>query len=393
MKGDFGFERMPNLPSRAPFDPAMVRLLAALSESLRKRPEATAFPDVMAFAFFIRAAQLKRFEERYADLRDAALGRGLTFHIAPANVPIMFAYSMVTGLLSGNACIVRVSEKDFPQVRIVCECLQALLRQPEHRALADYSAIVRYGHDLRLNSLFSSLCDVRIIWGGDRAISEIRRAPLPPKSYELLFPDRYSALVVRAEAYLAAPDKARIADGFYNDTYLFDQNACSSPRLVYWVGDADTVAAAQSVFWQEVYQAVERKGYHNEPVSTVGKYVTLCRAAINTGAARRVATPDNRIVRIALTTLDLDLPDYDCVGGLFFEFVHPDLARLAAIAGRKLQTLAYLGFDSVELRRSLIQQGVNGVDRIVPVGEAGNFSLLWDGYDVIRQMSRVIAAS
>jgi hypothetical protein len=390
LKGGLGFEQMPSLPMRAPFDPAVIRLLAAFSDALRKQPEAVAFPDIMAFSFFIRPAQLKRFEESYADLRESSLGRGVTFHIAPSNVPIMFAYTLVIGLLSGNACIVRVSEKEFAQVRIVCEVLRAILEQPEHQRLADYIAVVRYGHDLRLNSFFSSLCDVRIIWGGDRAISEIRRAPLPPKSYEMLFPDRYSALIIRADFYLAASDKVRVADGFYNDTYLFDQGACSSPRLLYWVGDVETVRAAQEQFWDQVQESLERRNYRNEPVTTVSKYVTLCRAAIDTGSVEHVAMPDNRIVRIDLSTLDLELPEYDCIGGVFFEFIHSDLELVGKFISRKLQTLAYLGFDNAELRSLLLRQGVGGVDRIVPVGEAGSFSLIWDGYDVIRHMSRLI---
>jgi hypothetical protein len=29
-----------------------------------------------------------------------------------------------------------------------------------------------------------------------------------------------------------------------------------------------------------------------------------------------------------------------------------------------------------------------GIDRIVPMGKAMDFALIWDGYDLIRQMSR-----
>jgi len=392
LKGNLAFDDMPGLPARAPFDPDVVSLLSALAEALRQRPEATAYPDIMAFAFFIRQAQLKRFEEAYVEHRRGALGRGVTFHIAPSNVAMNFAYSLAAGLLSGNACIVRVSEKEFPQVPIVCEVLRALLNDPAHRALADYIAIVRYGHDLSLNSYFSALCDVRVIWGGDRTVSEIRQAPLPPKSYEMVFSDRYSALVIHAEKYLANNDKARVANGFYNDTYLFDQKACSSPQLVYWVGEADTVRAAQAQFWTEAHHAVERKKYQNEPVITVGKHLTVCRAAINTNAVKRVPTSDNRIVRIALNTLDVDFSDYDCAGGVFFEFVGTGVEPLARVMNRKFQTLTYLGFEPAELRRTFARQGVSGLDRIVPVGDAGSFSLVWDGYDVIRHMSRIIAA-
>ena len=31
-----------------------------------------------------------------------------------------------------------------------------------------------------------------------------------------------------------------------------------------------------------------------------------------------------------------------------------------------------------------------GIDRIVPMGKSMDFSLIWDGYDLIRQMSRRI---
>lgn len=389
LKGNIAFEEMPSLPARAPFDPDVMRFLSALSETLRKLPEATAYPDIMAFSFFIRKGQLEKLQEAYADLQ-GALGRGVTFHVPPSNVPINFAYSLVAGLLSGNACIVRVSEKEFPQVSVVCEALRGLLKKPEHKELADHIAIIQYGHELRLNAFFSGLCDVRVIWGGDQTVSEIRQAPLPPKSYEMVFSDRYSAVVIKAEGYLAAADKARVASLFYNDTYQFDQLACSSPRLIYWVGKTEKVREAQNQFWSELLRVVEKKNYQNDAVVAVGKHVTVCMAAIDTGAAKRLATPDNRIVRIALQNLDLDLPKYDCAGGVFFEYVASDTEALSKVLTRKFQTLTYLGYDPEELRGAFIRRGVGGVDRIVPVGDAGNFSFLWDGYDVIRHMSRVI---
>jgi len=42
------------------------------------------------------------------------------------------------------------------------------------------------------------------------------------------------------------------------------------------------------------------------------------------------------------------------------------------------------------LRSCVIQKGIQGVDRIVPVGSALAMNLFWDGYDVIRLLSRVI---
>ena len=40
-----------------------------------------------------------------------------------------FAYSLVAGLLNGNANVVRVPSKDFPQVTILTDAFNAVLRE------------------------------------------------------------------------------------------------------------------------------------------------------------------------------------------------------------------------------------------------------------------------
>ena len=37
-------------------------------------------------------------------------------------------------------------------------------------------------------------------------------------------------------SYLTIEDKCRVAEDFYDDTFLTDQNACTSPRIVVWIG-------------------------------------------------------------------------------------------------------------------------------------------------------------
>ena len=47
------------------------------------------------------------------------MGKGVVFHIAPSNVPVNYAYSLVTGLVCGNINIVRLPSKKFPQTDII----------------------------------------------------------------------------------------------------------------------------------------------------------------------------------------------------------------------------------------------------------------------------------
>ena len=390
LAGSDAFSAMPQVQPRRPFDPLVLAFLDALSRVLMTSAPARGFPDVITFAFFCRQANLRKWAHQQAARAAVSVGRGVTFHVAPSNVPINFAFSLVAGLLAGNACIVRVSSKPFAQTDLVCAALRELLAVPEFAPLAAGLAVVGYGHDAQTNQFFSSLCDVRLIWGGDATIREIRQAELPARATEITFADRYSLCVINVDGYLALADPAKVAQDFYNDTYLFDQNACSSPRLIYWVGAPAQVAQAKEAFWANLHALLKARAYRVEALTSVNKYAVACRAALQGDAEAVEAMPDNLITRIRLTALSGNLDQLSCAGGSFLEYEAESVQGLAQVVTRKFQTLTYLGFDAAGLREHLLAQGAVGIDRIVPCGRASEFGLVWDGYDLIASMSRIV---
>ena len=56
----------------------------------------------------------------------------------------------------------------------------------------------------------------------------------------------------------------------------------------------------------------------------------------------------------------------------------------------KYQTLTYLGFQKEELEDFVIKNRLSGIDRIVPVGQALDIDIIWDGYDLAKSLSRII---
>lgn len=370
-----------------PFAPEVCAFLGSLSAMLMQHPQCRAYPDILTFGFFCRQANLRQMQNRYAGQTDDRLGRGISFHIAPSNVPINFAYSMAAALLAGNACIVRASSKPFPQTEIVCGCIRELLAQPEHAALAGFVTVVRYPHSREVTDALSALCDLRIIWGGDRTVAEVRQSPIPPRASEITFADRYSAAVFDAKAVLDA--KPALADDFFNDTYLYDQNACSAPRLIYWLGDEDICERAAVHFWGMVHDVVREK-YRMEPVLSVDKLTAACRLAIS-HETTVIPTPDQLTSRLRVYSLSADLEQYRCAGGSFIEYYDTSPDALASLVTDRMQTLSYYGELADTLRNFVVQHRLTGVDRIVPVGKTADFDLLWDGYDLILQMSRRIA--
>ena len=371
------------------FAPRTLDFLADVSALLLRSPEARAYPDIVTFAFFCRGAHLKQLQTAYDDA-DERMGRGMVFHIAPSNVPINFAYSLVAGLLAGNACVVKASSRDFVQTRLVCAAMKRCL-DDGHSAMAPYVTVLTYPReDQAQTESLSAACDGRVIWGGDETVRRVRQAALPQHAVEVAFADRYSLLVIRSQAFLDMDDAAlkRLAQDFFNDTYLTDQNACTAPRLLYWLGQ--DVAAAQDRFWQAVH-AYAASRYTIEPVVAVDKLTAACRAAIDLGA-RQQPMPDNVAVRVQLPSLTPDVDQYRCPGGFFAEYAAPTLEPLAQVVKRKYQTLSCIGMDPAGLRRFVMERGLTGVDRIVPVGHTLDFDLVWDGCDLIRTLSRRITA-
>ena len=56
-----------------------------------------------------------------------------------------------------------------------------------------------------------------------------------------------------------------------------------------------------------------------------------------------------------------------------------------------MQTIACAGVDGVSLAQQLAGRQARGVERIVPVGQALEMDTLWDGHDIIAELSRILA--
>lgn len=378
-------EKMADIPSKEPFADDVMYFLSEVSKALLRDVRSKQYPDVVTFAFWIRIASLKKMQDRQGFKDDNVhLGRGVAFHIAPSNVPVNFAYSLASGLLTGNANIVRVPSKGFLQVRIIVDAINGALERNE--AMKPYIALLQYEREREINDLFSSIADVRIIWGGDGTIAELRKSTLPPRSTEIAFADRYSLALIDADAYLAIEDKEDVAQKFYNDTYLSDQNACTSPRIVIWTGKRKE--EAKGLFWNKLHKMV-RKKYTFHEIMAVNKLTSGYLAAANVDGVKIFPHEDNLIVRVNVERLTSRLMDYMDNGGYFIEYDCNNIMELRSfLSDKKCQTIAIIG-EKKKLM-PLIKSGIRGVDRIVEIGKTMDFNLIWDGYDLLYSLTRTI---
>ena len=372
-----------------PFAPEVLAFLGELSEVLCADPRTHTFPDLYAFGFWCRRNSLEAMRRSYPEI-NRRLGRGLVFHIAPANVPVNFAYSLAAGLLAGNANIIRVPSAEFAQVGIIAEAIDDLLSASTHNVLRDHIRLVRYDRDEQdITASFSSACDVRVIWGGDNTIDTVRQQALPSRAFDVTFADRYSACVIGAEGYLEKGKHSSVAQGFDNDTYLFDQNACTAPHLVLWLGEPRAVKRAREVFWSELHAQVQGR-YTLEARSAIDKWANALRYVALHEGSRIVEGQDNLITRVELEKLEPGIEDWHGNCGFFFEYELVNLEQVLTIVSRRYQTLSHAGLDKERLQNLVTSGRALGIDRIVPIGRTLEFALEWDGYDLIRTLSRLV---
>lgn len=155
--------KLQRLRAMPPFDDAVVNFLNDVSRILMKDPRSKAYSDVVTFGFWIRKGAVLKLKERFEEKNGLHLGKGVVFHVAPSNVPVNFAYSLVSGLLCGNANVVRVPSKRFPQVDIITDALNEALKG--HEDMVPYVLCIRYDRDKCVNDLLSSIADMRVVWG------------------------------------------------------------------------------------------------------------------------------------------------------------------------------------------------------------------------------------
>jgi len=378
------------------FTDDVVAFLDALSRSILSLKEILGDPQLAALGYWLRRSNVSRLVQEFratVGAAEIAVPRGTAFHVAPSNVEAIFFYSWALSLLAGNSNIVRIPSDLSSAMRVFLEDICRILQEPRWADIAARNLMLSYPRDDEFNDYFSRRADLRIIWGGDQTVLYFRGLPAKPAVKDVVFADKVSLALVEAARYLAqsAVQAAETARLFHNDAYQFDQMACSSPQMVYFVGSGEECGAASSRFWQELAKVSVAKGAKGA-LAAMDKLVFGCRsAAEGAGGSFPYGLPAGSpsVMRVGQGAV-ASLPS-TCGGGFFFECFASSLEQLADLVQPNAQTLTYVGFPNDELRAFAAKLCARGIDRIVPVGKALEFAPVWDGYVLFSELTRRVS--
>ena len=369
-----------------PFDKRIINFFALLSKNIQINKSAKNYTDVLSFAFFCRERNLINLKKNYPN-SNIRKGLGISFHITPSNIPTNFAYSLIFGLLSGNCNIVKVPSRNFPQIDIICkEIKRTLSKFPK---LRDHIKIIKYSRNEEFTKNISLISDARLIWGGNKTIEEAKSFKTKPNNRDLYFADKNSFCIINYDEYkkLTNNQIKLLALNFYNDTYLVDQNACSSPHVIFWLSKKKIENKVKEKFWMYLNDLIEKKYEFDFSAS----YFKYDRSIDDYLSKKNIKITNNsNIYRVQFSTDDIkSLDTMKAKWGYFYETNINNIKELFKYSNDSTQTLSYYGFEQEYLKDLLLKSTYKGIDRAVKIGQTLNISLFWDGYDIISNLTKV----
>lgn len=363
-----------------------------LSASYLKDSQYRKYPDIIALGFWLRRQNLENIlDSQLLHPNTFRSPRGVVFHVAPANVDTIFVYSLAISMLAGNSNVVRVSSRNSSIKDILISSFKRILEQSGNTLVSERLLLLNYGHDADVSMAISKMCDVRMLWGGDESITYFSQMETQAHCLDIKFSNKNSIAVIDCHAFddMSEEQKVSLCQKFVRDSFSFGQQACSSPQGVVWLNSSKNVSVginAREVFWEKVSSELLGFDTNFDASDFVTKYVYELEVLAKGNGILDAYSPECHVMQA--TCEDTLVRKNHCGRGLFYQCEVAGLDSLNQHLHRGVQTITYFGISHTSIK-DWLARGLAGVDRIVPIGTALDFDVIWDGVNLIEACSRL----
>ena len=130
-----------------------------------------------------------------------------------------------------------------------------------------------------------------------------------------------------------------------------DQNGCSSPQSIIWVGkDTDKII---NKFWNALNKIVDKEYSHDLPV-TNNKIFTLSNLVLKNKNNLNFNIKNFNITRIKSKKIPFELENINCNFGTFFEIRINKIEGLKNIITEKFQTVTTYGIKKNRIKKLIL---------------------------------------
>jgi hypothetical protein len=312
---------------------------------------------------------------------------GVVGHWPAGNIEIQPMLSMTCGLLGGNAALVRIPGDLVEVTRLLMERLASC---DTDRRLVRRIFLATFEHTRQdLQAAMAQSVDGAMIWGGKEAVLNVRALPFPHWARLAVFGPRKSVAAMDAQTWSDRRNRQVWCQRLARDVWQFDQQACSSPQVLF----LEKKTGAPAVEFLSVLQAafVAENRLHPRQAIPAALTSAICQARASwllEDSTHEAVFPSG--------------PDWTLLLGSGSKMPEPtqgrtltllevdDLREPVSQFDGNVQTLGLAIADSSKEAALALLAGNRGVDRVVKLGRMHVFASPWDGADLIRPMVRLV---
>ncbi len=373
-----------------PYSDISVNFLDSFSIELKKDKNTFRSPELFSLMLFCNRKNILKFKKKFKN-DQFRIGRGLVFHVCPKNVPINFMFSFILGLLSGNTNIIKVSSNVSKEKNVIITKIKKIFKSNKYLKLKKSNFFIEYNHQKNpeITNKISSKSDCRIVWGGDKTVKSIKKIDTQPRCLDINFADRYSLSVINAEKFnkLSKLEIDILSRKYFYDVFTMNQMACNSPHFIFWIGKI--IKGKENYFWEKISKIASKK-FKFDDVHVMKKYNNLIDKIMNIKLIKKIKMFENYLY---LVDVDKNIKNIENVrgsSGIVYQIKLKKLDEISQLITKKCQTITYFGFQNKDFKNLILKNNLLGADRIVKIGQAFEFDLVWDGFDTIKSLSRVV---
>lgn len=361
------------------FDPNVIQFFDQISSKCLPLCRS---PELNKFASFFFACRSRNLFRLSSDFPSACVGRGLSLNIAPSNVPLNAFYTLMFTLLSGSPCILRISESVYNNLSFFLDHVSELYNSFIGK-IPSFS-IITYPRSSELTQVLSSYSASRVVWGGDSTVNSICQLPSSPSCVDIVFPNRVSCAVVNLDDLWDSADVDLLFKSFVLDFTQFGQQACSSPKHIYFVSSNLDLKLVERFF-----------SHLDSLASSLADLEFTSRESFVSSLRHHLSSPSltlfysGAFVKAFVDkSLETDPHSNFRENGIFSFTVSSSLANIQL--AHHYQTVVALPFPSDDDRNYFFKKYFAYFDRLVRPGQAIDMHTFWDGYDIVRSLSRKV---
>jgi len=323
----------------------------------------------------------------YGRAKCKAFPLGVVGHWPAGNVDIQPILSMTCALLGGNASLVRIPSGLVD----LTQCLmEKLVQSDPGKVLTRRISMTTFEHGRQdLHEAMAKAVDGAMIWGGEEAVLQIRALPFPHWVRVAVFGPRISVAAMDVGAWGNPNERQSWCRRIARDVWQFDQQACSSPQVLFLERGTGQSTAQFLPFLRQAFETENVAHPRLTIPAALTSAIYQARASwLLKDTAHKAFFPKG--------------PDWTLLVGSGSDLPQPIQGRTLIVLevdnlfdtvlkfDGNVQTLG-LGMADPEKERKLAWlAGKRGVDRIVKLGRMHVFVPPWDGVDLIRPMVRMV---